>query len=76
MTRINSIINLNQIILDTRTEVYNVGNLEVKLVCDFYFGDYLATQVIINGQTLCTIEGIRREAFIKELTELVDNYKI
>ncbi len=62
--------------MDTKTEIYNVGDLEIKLVCDFYFGDYLDTRVVINGQTLCTIGGTERNEFISELQELVNRFRI
>ena len=62
--------------MDTRTEVHTVGDLNIELVCDIYFGDYLDTRVVINGHILCTIEGTARQAFIEELTELINQYKI
>lgn len=62
--------------MDTKTETYNVGNTEVMLICDFYFGEYLDTKVVINGQTICTIEGSKRLAFIEDLNRVVNKYQI
>lgn len=54
----------------------DVGNTTVQFSSDKFDGEILDTRIEIGKETLCWIAGCEIQNFKRELTELVEKYKI
>lgn len=59
-----------------RTERRNIYLHTVEYTSDVFDGQKLDTQVRLNGQYLCVIAGSDIDKFHRELTALIDKYRI
>jgi len=54
-----------------------LGNTEVEYRSDYYVDlGFMDTEVIINDEVICVIEGTKIEEFHEKLNELIETYRI
>lgn len=62
---------------DTKTTTKHIGDITLEFRSDMENNKEMDTKVSVkNGDLLCWISGESKKDFIKELTELIDKYRI
>ena len=59
-----------------KIETKMIGNLVAKLEVEVFDGNECDTTVRLGQHALCTVPGYDREAFIQEINEVINKYRI